>query len=112
MEDPPRIDELSAASIRDVARRLNHSSGFTELVYRESEMDALFTLADIAISTARSAPANSSTDQRRQGHIAEIRGLIFKAHDCSHDDETVQAAALLEHAAVLMDELERMDRTN
>lgn len=107
MEDPPRIDELSAASIRGVALRLKRSSGFADLVYRESEMDALFTLADIAISTARSASSDPADVQLHRNQIGKVRDLVFEAHDCTHDDALDRAATLLEHAAVLMDGMER-----
>ena len=48
-EDDPVIEDMSPATIAGVASRLLASDTFEELVYRECELDALWTLADIAI---------------------------------------------------------------
>ena len=97
------IEDLLPATIEGVAARLLTSTTFEELVYRESEMDALFTLVDIAIKTARHGnqigPPPSSEAPIASPDLYRLRGLIFEAHDLTHEDQVEKAAALLREAA-------------
>lgn len=102
------VEKLSRATIEGVANRLIASSSFAEFVYREAEMDALFTLVDIAIHIGRTRgggpemePPNFMVPSER--HLAPIRELIFAAHDLTHDNRVVEAAELLRKAARLLD---------
>lgn len=100
-----RIEDLLPATIEGVAERLLTSHTFEELVYRESEMDALFTLVDIAIKTARHGneigPQPDPTLPIASPDLYRLRDLIFSAHDLTHDDQTEQAASLLREAAAI-----------
>lgn len=101
--EPDRIEDLLPGTIEAVAGRLLTSSTFEELVYRESEMDALFTLVDIAIKTARHGneigPPPDPSLAIASPDLYRLRDLIFSAHDLTHEDEREAAAALLREAA-------------
>jgi hypothetical protein len=94
--ESPVIEHLDAATIRGVAERLNSASTFEDFVYRESEMDALFTLADVALNERRGV--NQSEDARH-AELTKLRALIFAAHDFTHDSDARHAIELLEQAA-------------
>lgn len=97
------IEDLLPVTIEGVAARLLQSSTFEELVYRESEMDALFTLVDIAIKTARHGnqigPPPEPTALIASPDLYRLRDLIFEAHDLTHEDQVEKAASLLREAA-------------
>lgn len=97
------IERLDAKTIRSVANRLGGAKSFEDFVYRESEMDALFTLADIAITTARAGTGPGHLDRANLGELALIRELIFKAHDLTHDNDVTNAVLNLEKAATIID---------
>jgi hypothetical protein len=103
--EPERIENLLPGTIEGVANRLLSSHSFHELVYRESEMDALFTLVDIAIKTARHGntigPAPEPGALVASPDLYAMRDLIFAAHDLTHDDQVVEAARLLREAAAI-----------
>lgn len=100
-----RIEDLLPATIEGVADRLLTSRTFEELVYRESEMDALFTLVDIAIKTARHGneigPPPDPALLIASPDLYRLRDLIFAAHDLTHEDQQDEAAALLRKAAAI-----------
>lgn len=104
-EEPWVVADLRPDSFERIADRLMSSTTFEELVYRESEMDALFTLADIAVkeeerSRAERLPARADPTAVEE-HLRALRTLIFRAHDLSHDDQNEEAAAVLRAAADL-----------
>ncbi|MBO0748183.1 MAG: hypothetical protein J2O47_07525 [Acidimicrobiaceae bacterium] len=93
-----------------MADALLASTTFEELVYRESEMDALFTLADIAVrekerERAETPPARPDPTAAEE-RLRALRALIFRAHDLSHDDQNTEAAAILRSAAELARHME------
>jgi hypothetical protein len=96
-DDAPPIEELSCESLEATAQRLVSARSFEQFVYRECEMDALFSLADIAIASLGAKDASADT-------LAQVRALIFEAHDLSHDEEMAEAAVLLRRAATLLAE--------
>jgi hypothetical protein len=109
-EEPWAVADLRPASFESVADRLVVSTTFEELVYRESEMDALFTLVDIAVKEAERAradtlPAGAEPSGLEQS-LRALRTLIFSAHDLSHDDRNEEAAAVLRDAAELARHIE------
>ena len=103
--EPERIENLLPGTIEGVADRLLTSHSFQELVYRESEMDALFTLVDIAIKTARHGntigPPPEPGALVASPDLYAMRELIFAAHDMTHDDQSIEAARLLRAAAAI-----------
>jgi hypothetical protein len=106
-EDDPIIQDLLPETIEGVAARLLVSDSFEELVYRECELDALWTLADIAIGVTaaqqtghmvkawQDLPAGSETD------LVMVRALFEQAHELAVDAQTHEAAAALHEAARL-----------
>lgn len=97
------IETLTSETIRQVARRLSSARTFEEFVYRESEMDALFTLADIAITTSRESDHPLLARGLSIETLKSLRKLIFGAHDATHDNDVSSACNLLEEAAQLLD---------
>jgi hypothetical protein len=81
--DDPVIEDLSPATIEAVATRLAHSTTFAELVSRECELDALWTLCDIELSynqggsAATAAPGSQAADDRAT--LLGLRTLIGEA---------------------------------
>jgi len=109
-DEPWVVADLRPASFEAVAEALLASTTFEELVYRESEMDALFTLADVAVKEeerARAETLPARTDPTAgEDHLRQLRALIFRAHDLSHDDQNEEAAAVLRSAAELARHME------
>ena len=104
MRDPIVVEALTSETIREIAGRLVKTRTFEEFVYRESEMDALFTLADIAITTGRDNEHPLPTRDISLESLGQVRQLIFDAHDATHEDDVKGASALLERAARILDE--------
>ncbi|MBO0893388.1 MAG: hypothetical protein J2O39_03340 [Acidimicrobiales bacterium] len=105
-EEDEVVSDLLPATIEGVARRLRGSQGFVQLVYRESELDALWSLADLAVGKAaeheppeEAGPLGvegAGPEDRRQ-----LRDLIHEAHDLVAASRTNEAAELLTRAASL-----------
>jgi hypothetical protein len=106
-EDDPIIEDLLPETIEGVAARLLLSDTFEELVYRECELDALWTLADIAISviahreTGHVPEAWQSFPEGSGETLVRLRSLLEQAHELAVDGGTTEAAAIL-HAAALL----------
>lgn len=103
----PPIEDLSPETVLDVADRLSLSHTFEELVYRESEMDALFSLADIALHSGRESlttieMGSSSTTTMDTQELIAVRDLIFRAHDLGTENQMAEGADLLREAARLI----------
>lgn len=89
--DPARpldIRDLNAATVESVIRHLGASSRPEHLVYRESELDALWTLADM--ETRR--PGGGAT-----ALVALDR--LWRAHDLVGEGRSVEATAELKQLA-------------
>lgn len=84
--DVVRVEELTPQTVQEVIDRLQASRDFDHLVYRESEVDALWSLADMAV---RRLEPNAQTlldllwaaherigegDRRRA--VEELRGVV------------------------------------
>lgn len=85
------VQDLSPATLRALIGLLEASTSFEHLVYRESEMDALWTQADMAVRAARARHA--APDE------LESLGRLFAAAQAAHDlvaeEQPRQAAARL-----------------
>lgn len=90
------VEELTPGTLLAVASRVLRAGGFAGLVYRESEIDALWSLADIA---ARDAGLAASPGAAR---AAAVRDEIGRAHDLLADGDCAQAAAILRDTAGLL----------
>jgi hypothetical protein len=88
--DPARpldIRDLNAATVESVIRHLGASSRPEHLVYRESELDALWTLADMATRTPGGGTALEALDR------------LWTAHDLVGEGRCVEATAELKQLA-------------
>ena len=105
--EDPVIEDLSPATIEGVATRLAHSSTFAELVSRECELDALWTLADIAIEmtalreTGHRIKAWQAVPEGSETNLVKLRSLLERAHDLTTIAQPIQAAEVLREAARL-----------
>jgi hypothetical protein len=105
-EDDEVVSDLLPATIEAVARRLRSSQGFVQLVYRESELDALWSLADLAVGKAaeHDPPEEAGplgVEGAGQEDRRQLRDLIHEAHDLVAASRTHEAADLLTRAASL-----------
>jgi hypothetical protein len=103
LEDPI-IEDFSPATIEGVATRLANSTSFTELVSRECELDALWTLCDIALSqsTTRTSSSAEGGDREALLGIRTLLGEAVSALSGSHHDE---ATRLMHEASALASKL-------
>lgn len=86
-------DTLSAAATRIAA-----STAQEHFVYRESELDELWRLADMDYSKARRTSPRAPETKRLQ----DLADLIHRAHDVlGQDGNTAKAAEILREAAKL-----------
>ena len=90
------VEELTAGVMATIADRVAAAVSFTDLIYRESEIDALWSLADIA---ARDATLSAAPDAPRW-HA--LRDEIGRAHDLLPDGHSTEAATILRKAATLL----------
>lgn len=106
-EDDPIIDDLLPETIEGVAARLMVSDSFEKLVYRECELDALWSLADIAIEmtalreTGHRIKAWQVLPEGSEMNLVMLRSLLERAHVLTVIAEPVQAAEVLHEAARL-----------
>jgi hypothetical protein len=103
--EEPVIEDFSPATIEGVATRLASSTTFTELVSRECELDALWTLCDIALSQS-SARSSSSLEHGERDTLLGIRTLLGEAVTAlsgSHHDD---ATRLMHEASALASKLQ------
>jgi hypothetical protein len=95
--EDPVIEDLSPATIEGVATRLALSTSFAELVSRECELDALWTLCDIELSYSHggsaATPASGSQAADDRNTLLGLRTLIGEALSAlaaSNLDETTR----------------------
>lgn len=102
------IEDLTPQTIQGLAHRILATESFAEKIYRESEMDALWTLCDMAMEAIEEAKRQSF---RRNEHLDEapipeaglsaLSALVFKAHDLNAEGFYHEAAQTLLEAAEL-----------
>lgn len=90
------VEELTAEVMRKIADRIAVAGSFADLIYRESEIDALWSLADIE---ARDAKANGAADADRK---AELLSKIGEAHDLIPEGQCAEAAEIIRKAVALL----------
>jgi hypothetical protein len=100
LDDLMTVSELSADILELMASRIEASRTVEQIVYRETELDEVWRVADLAVAQAR-----AKIGERRNAapsRIAEVADLVHFAHDLIGDDEDiVAAAAVLRKAAAL-----------
>jgi hypothetical protein len=101
LDDLMTVSDLSANILRTMASRIEASRTVEQIVYRETELDEVWRIADLAVARAR-ARAGERYDAA-PSPIAEVAALVHSAHDLIGDDEDIVAAAAeLRKAAVLV----------
>jgi hypothetical protein len=91
------VQDLSPATLRALIALLEASTSFEHLVYRESEMDALWSQADMAVRSARARNAAAAEMERLERMFAAARA----AHDLVAEEAPIQAAARLRDVLAL-----------
>jgi hypothetical protein len=80
--DVVRVEALTPRTVEDVIDRLEASRDFDHLVYRESEVDALWSLADMAV-------------RRREPNAQTLLDLLWAAHERIGEGRTTAAVTEL-----------------
>ena len=83
-----RVQDFSPDTLRSVIEHLNVSTDFEHLVYREAELDALWTITGFFL-------ANESDSSHREA-VKDLHACVHKAHDLVADRRPVAAALLLQ----------------
>jgi hypothetical protein len=101
----PTIEDLAPATFQAVATRLANSASFTELISRECELDALWTLCDIALdyTSIGSATVHSggALQSRNRETLTMLRTLIGEAITALGGSDHDSATRLVHEAAEL-----------
>ncbi len=77
-----RVEELAPATVETVIAQIEASTTADHLVYRESELDALWSLADMAV-------------RRSEPGAVVLRQLLWSAHDLVGEGRCHEAVAEL-----------------
>ena len=106
--DNAPIQDLLPQTISALADRLLSTTTFADRIYRESEMDALWTMADMAVSEMEEAQRRGAKIVPRlelpnasQQNLVTLSDLIFRAHALNADGDSQKAAEVLFEAASL-----------
>jgi hypothetical protein len=106
-DEDPTVDDLRPETIEGVATRLVDSFSFEELVYRECELDALWTLCDIALEMAALRSRGHHTGPWEavpvddEASLVMLRSMFEQAHELAVGAHTHEAAKILQEAARL-----------
>ena len=84
-----QVTDLEPATILAVADRTAAATSFEDLIYRESEVDAIWTLVDIQV---RQAELHDSPELDRW---LRLRDQLWQAHDLIPEGRVTESAALL-----------------
>ncbi|HYZ03284.1 MAG TPA: hypothetical protein VFA92_17445 [Candidatus Binatia bacterium] len=82
--DVVRVEELTPQTVSEVIDRLEASRDFDHLVYREAEVDALWSLADMAA-------------RRREPNAGTLLDLLWAAHERIGEQDGQRAIEELRH---------------
>jgi hypothetical protein len=81
------VSDFSPETLRSVIAHLEVSTEFEHLVYREAELDAIWSLTGFF--------AASEPDTGQSGAVKQLHIGVHKAHDLVADNRPKEAAALL-----------------
>jgi hypothetical protein len=93
LDDILEVRDCSNATLIAIAERLERSEGPAHMVYRETELDELWRVIDLAMSRAVVEQANTE-------ELTRLRGAVVVAHDLVGIDEAMPRAAEVLRAAV------------
>ena len=81
------VTSYSPATLRDIIAHLEVSTEFDHLVYREAELDAIWSATGFDLQTGPSHP--------QRDEIARLHEVAHRAHDLVADHRPREAADLL-----------------
>lgn len=88
------VSNTSDLTIQTLVDRLQRSRSDEQFIYRESELDELWRLVDVAIGSA-------GDDARSDEQLRQMRDAIHRAHDLiGMDGKPLEAAAALREALI------------
>lgn len=82
-----QVTDLTPATLLGIADRLDVATSFEDQIYRESEIDALWTLVDIQV---RQAEHTKDADALHRWQ--ELRRRLWVAHDLIPEGQCAEAA--------------------
>lgn len=82
------VQDFSSTTLRSIIAHLKASTDFEHLVYREAELDAIWTITGFFL-------ANESDSSRREA-VKDLHACVHKAHDLVADRDPLAAAMLLQ----------------
>ena len=91
-----QVTELTPETLLGIAERLDAASTFEDQIYRESEIDALWTLVDIRLRQAELAGDDALARWR------SLHARLWVAHDLIPEGECARAAGILRDLAGLL----------
>lgn len=87
------VDSISDITIQTLVDRIQRSSSDEQFIYRESELDELWRLVDVALG---GGDVDNSRDPEQ---LRQMRDAIHRAHDLvGMDGKPLEAAATLREA--------------
>jgi hypothetical protein len=82
------VQDFSSKTLRSIIDHLKVSTDFEHLVYREAELDAIWTITGFFL-------ANEADSSRREA-VKDLHACVHKAHDLVADRRPAAAAMLLQ----------------
>lgn len=73
LDDIHAVEDFSEITVRAMIERLRRSRTPEQCIYRETELDEMWRMVDLALKTADPGP--------RVEDLRELRGAIQRAHD-------------------------------
>lgn len=92
-----QVTELAPSTLLEIAARLDQATSFADQIYRESEIDALWTLVDIQLRDAGLADDDVALDRWQSLH-----SRLWVAHDLIPDGRCAEAAVILRELAAAL----------
>jgi len=92
-----QVTELTSDVLLGIAERLDVATSFADQIYRESEIDALWTQVDIQVRQAGLAG-----DAERLAHWRSLHARLWTAHDLIPEGRCTEAATILRELAATL----------
>jgi hypothetical protein len=81
------VTDVSSATLRNIIAHLEISTDFDHLVYREAELDAIWSITGFVLQ--------NEPNRRLRGDLARLHQIAQMAHDLVADRRPAEAAAVL-----------------
>ncbi|WEK46511.1 MAG: hypothetical protein P0Y56_16115 [Candidatus Andeanibacterium colombiense] len=95
LDDIIPVENFSDLTIQTLADRLQRTRGAEQCIYRETELDELWRLIDVAV---RSGDPDGLRDRET---LREMRDAVHRAHDLvGMDNKPLEAAAALREVLI------------